>query len=84
MRALSPRFGQHRAARSEDVIDDGAAHVGAVDVQLDEAESLAPDVVGDRRCTLFLRPIGGCHGARDDGRAVEVARDVLLVSVEAL
>ena len=82
--ALAPRLGEHGAARVEDVVDDGAVYVGAIDMQLDESKPLALDVLCDGHGAQLLGAIGGRHGAGDDRREVQVARDVLLVAVEAL
>ena len=82
--ALSPRFGEHDSARGKDLIDTGTVDVGAVDMQLDETKSLPLDVLGDGHGAQLLGLIRRGHGAGDDGRELQVTRDVLLVAVEAL
>src|SRR5258708_874849 len=84
MGALAPRLGEHGAARGEDVVDDGAVYVGAIDMQLDESKPLALDILGDGHGAQLLGAIGGRHSAGDDRGEVQVARDVLLVAIEAL
>src|SRR5512135_2265111 len=82
MRALAPRFREDFAAVAQDVVDHGAVHVRAVDVELGEGERLALDVLCEWRRPFLFRTVGRRDRARHDYRDIEVSRDVLLISVE--
>src|SRR5689334_17203820 len=72
------------AAGADHVVNDGTVHVGAVNVKLDQAQPLTPDVLGDRCGAFFFGPIRRRDRAGDNDGKVEVACDVLLVAVEPL
>jgi hypothetical protein len=63
---LAPRLREHLATRADHVVHDGTVHVGAINVELDEAQPLTLDVLGDRCGTLFFGPICRRDRAGDD------------------
>lgn len=83
-RPLSPGFREHLAASAEDVIDDRTVHLGPIDMKLGKRQALRFEVVANRFRPLFFGTIGWCHGAREDERKIEVAGNVLLISIEPL
>jgi hypothetical protein len=68
VRALTPWLGEDSAARGDYLIHDGAVHVSAVDVQLDQPQPLTLDVIADRESAFFLGSVCRSHGAGNDRR----------------
>jgi hypothetical protein len=77
-----PGLADDFTAIGEDLIDDSAVHVSAIDVQHRDLEPLPFNVGIQRWGCLFLGPIGRRQGAGEDEIAVEIGGDVPLVSVE--
>lgn len=74
--ARYPRPANHVASRPDDFVDHGARDVAAVHLQHPDAQPLPRQVGLDCRQRLVLRPVRGCHLARENGAAVEVRGDV--------
>ncbi len=83
--ACDPRLAEDFAARFEHVLDEGAADVAAINVQLgDDVSGLVGHVIAQHGGSFFFGTIRGCDGAREDQVAVEVGGDMALVAVEPL
>src|SRR5215216_5738684 len=84
MRTLCPGLREHLAPRVDYVVHDRTVDVGAIDVELDEAELLALNILSDRRRALFFWAVRWGNRAGDDDGMVKIARNVFLVAVEPL
>jgi hypothetical protein len=63
--------------------DDGAVHVGTVDVDFAQREALSFDVLSDGLGPFLFGPVRGRDRAGEDRRHIQIPRDVLLVAIEA-
>ena len=70
-RASRPRLGEHLAVGLEQVANDGAVHVGAVDMQFDKLQSLRRNVIPDRDGTFLFQALQVLAGGMGDAFADE-------------
>lgn len=84
--ACDPGLADHFTVSVQHLLDQSAADVAAIDVQLgdDIAAGQVGNVVAKHGSRFFFRTIRGCDGAGEDQLAVEVGGDMALVAVEPL
>src|SRR5690606_27784337 len=83
--AADPWLASDRAAASEDILDEHASDVSAIDVE--RSDGVAPaqltDVVAQTGCPLFLRTVRRRECASQNEIRIEIGGEVTLVAVEA-